>query len=337
MRSEEMNIGLVYDLRSDYLKMGYSEEETAEFDSEETINSIETALKECGHKVELVGSYFALQKKLAAQKRWDLVFNISEGMHGLGREALVPCVLDAYGIPYTFSDPLTVSLTLHKGVAKHVMRGQGVRTADFTVVNCMAEIADVDMNYPLFVKPAAEGTGKGITEKSIVYNAAELKRVCTELLVRYNQPVIVETLLPGREFTVGIMGTGAGARSVGVMEIIPRKNEGVFVYTYDNKENCEKLLDYVMVTDETADACAAEALKAYKALGCRDAGRVDVRLDKDGLPSVMEINPLPGLHPTHSDLPMIWTKSGRSYRQLICGIAAAAKERVICPKEDKAI
>lgn len=322
-----MRIGFVYDLRTDYIKMGYSEEETAEFDSEETVSSIETALKECGHQVERIGNYFALQKKLAAQKTWDLVFNIAEGMHGLGRESLVPCVLDAYGINYTFSDPMAISLTLHKGMAKHVLKGCGIATADFEVVNTAEEIDRVKLPFPLFVKPAAEGTGKGITNRSVVTNITELKEMCTELLAVYRQPVLVETLLTGREFTVGVMGQGAKAHSVGVMEVVSRKNEGVFVYSYENKEHCEKLLDYTIVTGELADRVADAAVRAYQVIGCRDAGRVDVRLDEKGVPNVIELNPLPGLHPTHSDLPMIWTKSGKSYRQLICGIAARAKER----------
>lgn len=334
---EYVNIGLVYDLRSDYLKMGYSEEDTAEFDSEETIDAIETALAECGHYVERVGNFFSLQKKLAAHKSWDLVFNIAEGLYGLGRESLVPCMLDAYGVNYTFSDPLAVNLTLHKGMAKHVLRGHGVRTADFAVVNSVSDIDSVNLPYPLFVKPAAEGTGKGISERSVIRNSSELKRMCTELLVKYRQPVLVETLLSGREFTVGIMGTGPGAYSVGVMEISPKKSEEVFVYSYDNKERCEELLDYMIAADPAAEKAAEEALKAYRAIGCRDAGRVDVRLDSFGEANVIEINPLPGLNPTHSDLPMIWTKSGKSYRQLICGIAAQAKERTELGRENKAV
>ncbi|WP_041230125.1 D-alanine--D-alanine ligase [Deferribacteres bacterium DY0037] len=332
-----MNIGLVYDLRSDYLKMGFSEEDTAEFDSEETISAIETALCECGHSVERIGNYFALHKKLAAQKSWDLVFNIAEGLYGMGRESLVPCVLDAYGINYTFSDPLAISLTLHKGMAKHILKGCGVATADFAVVNNLGDIDSINLGFPLFAKPAAEGTGKGISDRSIVWNSADLKRVCTELLVRYSQPVLVEKLLEGREFTVGIIGSGSEAVSVGVMEILPRNKEGIFVYSYENKENCESLLDYSLVYGDTADRCADVALRAYRALGCRDAGRVDVRLDGDGIANVIELNPLPGLHPTHSDLPMIWTKAGMSYRQLICSIAAKAKARVEHIQESKAI
>jgi len=332
-----MNIGFVYDLRSDYLKLGYSEEETAEFDSEETIASIETALKECGHSVERIGNYFSLQKKLAAHKSWDMVFNIAEGLHGMGRESLVPCLLDAYGINYTFSDPLAISLTLHKGMAKHIFKGCGVPTVDFAVVNTLTDVEKVNFGFPLFVKPVAEGTGKGVSENSIVNTPFELMKTCSELLAKYKQPVLVEKLLDGREFTVGILGTGDDAVSVGVMEIVPRVKNGVFVYSYESKENCEQLLDYIIVKDEVADSCADVALKAYKAIGCRDAGRVDVRLDSNGVANVIEINPLPGLHPTHSDLPMIWTKSGKSYRQLICSIVGKAKERMVLAKESKAI
>lgn len=139
----------------------------------------------------------------------------------------------------------------------------------------------------------------------------ELRTVCTELLATYRQPVLVEKLLTGREFTVGIMGGYASsAESIGVMEITPKVSEDIFVYSYENKEHCEKLLDYTIVDDEIAEACSIEALKAYRAIGCRDAARVDVRLDGRNRANVIEINPLPGLHPTHSDLPMIWTKKG---------------------------
>ena len=129
-----MNIGITYDLRDDYLSEGYSYEETAEFDRIDTIDGIDEALQALGHTTDRIGNVKQLVKRLAAGHRWDLVFNIAEGMHGAGREALVPALLDAYRIPYTFSDPFVLTLTLHKGLTKTIIRAAGIRTADFVVV-----------------------------------------------------------------------------------------------------------------------------------------------------------------------------------------------------------
>ena len=157
-----MHIGLTYDLRDDYLAAGYGEEETAEFDRIATIDALEGALRAGGHRTDRIGHAARLARLLTTGRRWDLVFNIAEGLHGLGREAQVPALLELYGIPYTFSDPLTMSLTLHKGLTKLVVRDAGLPTPDFAVVARLEDLAGVDLPYPLFAKPIAEGTGKGI-------------------------------------------------------------------------------------------------------------------------------------------------------------------------------
>ena len=159
-------IGITYDLREDYAHAGYDEEETAEFDGIETIAAIEGALCSLGHATDRIGHAGTLVRRLATGHRWDLVFNIAEGMHGFGRQALVPALLDAYEIPYTFSDPLSLSVTLHKGMAKHIVRDQGIPTADFAIVSDLADLKDVALPFPLFVKPVAEGTSKGISTSS---------------------------------------------------------------------------------------------------------------------------------------------------------------------------
>ncbi len=158
-----MRIGLTYDLRSEYLAMGYSEDETAEFDREETIEGLESALRRIGHDTDRIGHVKRLAERLVQGHRWDLVFNIAEGLHGIGREAQVPALLDAYGIPYTFSDPLVMSLTLHKGMTKRVIRDAGVPTCAFAVVEVPEDAAAVTFGAPYFVKPVAEGTGKGVS------------------------------------------------------------------------------------------------------------------------------------------------------------------------------
>jgi D-alanine-D-alanine ligase len=256
-----------------------------------------------------------------------MVFNIAEGLSGFGREAQVPALLEAYQIPYTFSDPLVLSLTLHKAMAKHVIRDMGVPTPDFVVVEKESDTQRVDLAFPLFAKPVAEGTGKGINPSSKIKSKSELRSVCAELLRTYKQPVLVETFLPGREFTVGILGTGEDARSIGVMEVFLKADAEAEVYSYLNKEKCEDLVEYRIVDDAAAEQAASVALDAWKGLGCRDAGRIDLRVDGDGTPKLMELNPLAGLHPEHSDLCIIASKVGLSYPSLIGEIMASARKR----------
>jgi D-alanine-D-alanine ligase len=328
-----MNIGFTYDLRSDYLAMGYSPEATAEFDSEVTVDAIAGTIEELGHKVTRIGHVKSLAQQLVAGQRWHLVFNICEGLHGIAREAQVPALLDAYDIPYTFSDPLVTALTLHKGMTKTVVRAAGVRTPNFLLVSTLEDLKDVTLKPPLFAKPVAEGTGKGVSPLSRIQSLEQLRPVCEQLLAQFHQPVLVEEYLPGREFTIGVRGTGAAASVIGTFEIVllPAAEDGI--YSYANKENSEELVRYELRRPDDSVVADAEALTlaAWRALGCRDAGRIDVRCDADGRPSFIEVNPLAGLHPTHSDLPMICAAVGMSYRDLIAGIIDSASHRISHP------
>jgi D-alanine-D-alanine ligase len=324
---EMMKVGITYDLRDEYIARGCGLEETAEFDRADTIEAIERALQELGHETDRIGHIRALSARLAAGDRWELVFNIAEGLKGFGREAQVPALLEAYNVPYTFSDPLVLSLTLHKGMAKHVIRDLGIPTPDFAVIESEEDISRMDLPFPLFAKPVAEGTGKGVNSTSIIHERSTLTSTCRRLLTIYSQPVLVERYLSGREFTVGILGTGTKAAVVGVMEVILQSAAEPDVYSYRNKEWCEEFVTYRLVNDSMALTAADVALSAYRGLGCRDAGRVDLRVDEDGIPNFMEVNPLAGLHPEHSDLCMIASKVGMAYGRLIQAIIASALER----------
>jgi len=315
-------------LRSEYLKQGYSEEETAEFDKEETVEAIESTLNQIGYETERIGNVKQLATELVMGKRWDIVFNICEGMYGIGREAQVPALLDAYNIPYTFSGPLVLALTLHKAMTKSVVRDAGVPTPAYHVVHKPEDINKVKLPFPLFAKPLAEGTGKGIDSNSVIQDQKQLEQRCLYLLNQFKQPVLVETYLSGREFTVGIVGTGEEARSVGVMEIILNEKAEKNVYSYVNKEECEELVEYVLVKGPVAEACEKVSLDAWRALGCEDAGRVDVRHDGAGIPNFIEVNPLAGIHPEHSDLPILSTKNGISYPELMKMIMDSAVKKV---------
>lgn len=328
MIERRLKIGMTYDLRDEYLAEGYGEEETAEFDRPETIDAIEQALSELGYDTDRIGHIRALTGRLAAGQRWDLVFNIAEGLHGFGREAQAPALLEAFGIPYTFSDVLMLSLTLHKGMTKRVLRDAGIATADFAVIETEEQIASISLPYPLFAKPVAEGTGKGITAASKIATGEALTNVCRRLLAEFRQPVLVETFLPGREFTVGIIGTGLEAYATEVMEVLLKPRAESHAYSYFNKENFTKLVEYRLVDDAEAVCAGRTALAAWRLLGCRDAGRVDLRSDAAGRPNFIEINPLAGLHPRHSDLPIIFTLMGKTYLQLIDLIMCSALKRI---------
>jgi D-alanine-D-alanine ligase len=324
-----LRIGFTYDLKADYLAIGFSEHAVAEFDSDVTIDAVAGALESLGHQVVRIGHVKALAARLVAGERWDLVFNIAEGVAGFGRESQVPALLDAYEIPYTFSDPLVCALTLHKGMAKQVARGCGVPTPDFAVVTTAAEAAAVDLPLPLFVKPVAEGTSKGVTSKSLVSTRAALVEVCTELLAEYREPVLIERFLSGREFTVGVLGTGDDARALATLEVVLREGADTGVYSYRNKAQWRELVEYRLL--ETA-ALRREvedvALATWRCLGCRDAGRVDVRLDAAGKAQLLEVNPLAGLTPGHSDLPIMAELKGVEYKALIAEILRRATTRL---------
>lgn len=325
--SHKRIIGLTYDLRDDYLREGYSLEETAEFDKPDTILAIENVLSQNGYATDRIGHIQALTRRLAAGDRWDLVFNIAEGLHGFGREAQVPALLDAYKIPYTFSDALGHSLTLHKGMTKHVVRDLGIPTPDFAVVSGPEDIGLVHLPFPLFAKPVAEGTGKGITALSKIDNADNLRRVCLTLLETFRQPVLVETYLPGREFTVGIVGTGKDARALGAMEVILNPEAEQHAYSYDNKENYENLVRYTAVADAEAKRAMDISLKVWCGLGLKDGGRIDLRSDAHGAPHFIEVNSLAGLNPVRSDLPILCGLVGISFHELITDILNSAIKR----------
>jgi D-alanine-D-alanine ligase len=312
-----MRFGVTYDLRSDYRALGYGEEETAEFDAEETIAAICEALAGLGHVPERIGGIRPLTEKLAAGARWDAVFNICEGLKGVAREAQVPALLEAYDIPYVFSDPLTLALCLDKALTKRVLRDAGVPTADFALIESEADIAKVAMEFPLFLKPVSEGSGKGVDARSRVTNPAELESVARDLLARFRQPVLVEEFLPGREFTIGITGTGDQASVLGIIEIVPTEKYIGEAYGFENKSDWEGKLDIVPVDDAEARAAGAVALAAWRVLRCRDGGRADIRLGRDGQPRFIEVNPLAGIRPGYSDLCFIADFQKVSYQQLI--------------------
>jgi D-alanine-D-alanine ligase len=326
-----LRLALCYDLKGDYLAAGFSPEEVMELDEEDTIAELESALVQSGHRVERAGRGVDLARRLAAGERWDLVFNIAEGIRGRSRESQVPALCELFDQPYTFSDPLTCGLTLDKPLAKRLVRDCGLPTPPFVVVETAEEAVRLaettTLEPPLFAKPAAEGSSKGVTARSRVDRLADLPEVCAGLLRTFRQPVLVERYLPGRELTVGIVGNGSGAEAVGVLEVcfVPGADEA---YTALNKDEWQERVRYRLLDGEPlADRAREVALGVYRALSCRDTARVDLRCDEHGEPCFLEVNPLPGLHPIRSDLPILWRLAGHSYPDLLGRIVDAAARR----------
>jgi D-alanine-D-alanine ligase len=300
-------------------------DETAEFDKQETVDALENSLNIMGHETESIGNTFQLIDALAAGKRWDMVFNIAEGLYGDGRESVVPAILDQYKIPYVFSGPVIMGLSLNKHIAKLVVSAAGVPVSPGHLISELRDLENCILQFPLFVKPVSEGTGKGITEKSLVKTPSELKKMVEWILGEFRQPALIEEYLPGREFTVGIIGYGEEAVAIGGMEVICANN---LPYSVEVKENYQNYCTYKPLDPDITDECKAVALGAWRALDAVDAGRVDLKADRYGKICFIEANPLAGLNPVHSDLPILSRMYGIDYQTLMEMIMKAALKRI---------
>jgi D-alanine-D-alanine ligase len=215
---------------------------------------------------------------------------------------------------------------MDKALAKLVVRQAGINTPDFAVVRSARDLQSVKLPYPLFVKPLAEGTSKGVHETSKVADRQGLTAKCLEVLKTYRQPALVETYLPGREFTVGLVGAGATARVIGVAEVTFKPGGDPSAYSYRNKMDAYDVL--TLATDPLAAAAGGVALAAWRALGCRDAGRIDIRCDAEGQPAFIEVNPLAGLRPDWSELCVLAEQARMPYNALIGAILSEAIARI---------
>jgi D-alanine-D-alanine ligase len=323
-----LSIGLCYDLKEDYLEAGFAPEDVLEFDSEDTIVGLGDALVGLGHTVERIGRGQELARRLVGGERWDLIFNICEGVWGRSREAQVPALCELFDQPYTFADPLTCAVTLDKAAAKRIVRDHGLPTAAFAVVGTPEEADAVDLAVPLFLKPLAEGSSKGVSPHSLARSRDGLATACRAMLAQYRQPVLVEAFLPGREVTVGIVGYGANATVVGVMEVSFTAQAEAAAYTALNKEEYLERVAYRLLGDDPlAEHARGLALAIFAVLGCRDAARVDLRCDAGGRLHFLEVNPLPGINHVRSDLPIMARLAGVPYRELIGAIVDSARGR----------
>jgi D-alanine-D-alanine ligase len=328
-----MKIGLSYDLKSEItLAQGHPDDALEEYDSTETVDGIAAALESLGHSVVKMsgGRKFLVN---VIQRYVDFVFNISEGRGNYrSREAQIPAILEMLDIPYSGSDPQCLAVALDKPLTKKLVQASGIHTPRWEVVKDrqeMKEICQDSFPLPAFIKPASEGSSKGIRLGCRVEDRDQMAAVIGTMFEQYQQPVMVEEFISGDEVTVGVVGNSP-PQILGIMRILPKKRSTDFVYSLEVKRDWQNQVDYecpAQLEAKVLKKIADFSLRAFDTLGCRDFARLDFRLDRKGTPCFLEINPLPGLNPKSSDLPIMAYKMGWNYQDLISSVLDAALER----------
>ncbi len=309
----------------------------SEFDSEETVFDIASTIKGLGHDVCLVE---ANDRKALINffqnNSVDIVFNIAEGANSRFRESEVPALLDFLNIPYTGSNSFTLALALNKAMTKRIFRCEDIPTPNFQIFHSADEPLNPHLVFPLIVKPNYEGSGKGISSSSVVHNEKGLRAQVESVMANYRQEALVEEFIEGKELTVGILANGK-AQALPILEIdfSDCQKSGEYFYSWKMKEfqgnkemGCTPNFHCpARIPEAVARKVKDAALSAHKALGCFDISRTDIRLSRDNIPYVLEVNPLPGLDPQESNFPMISRSAGIEYHDLIKMILANAMER----------
>lgn len=323
-------VAVMFNLKGDPPDDGEPPDSHAEYDSESTVNAVAEAFRAYGHDVCLIEGNEAAYLKLR-QRRPDVVFNMCEGLRGESRESHVPSMLEMLGIPYTGSGVLALAITLDKALTKKVLAYHDIPTAKFKVFASEAGVDARGLEFPVFVKPVHEGSSMGISPSCRCEDAAEMRAEIKRLVGLYHQPVLVEEFLPGQEFTVGILGNKKPI-TFPIMEInfdaVPKEHGRI--YSRQFKTDWFEDIYYLCPAPIPAELEAKvkeTALKTYRVLDCKDLARVDLRLDKKGVPNVLEVNPLPGMVPGFSDYPRIAEKGGWSYTELVNGILESSLRR----------
>jgi D-alanine-D-alanine ligase len=323
-----LRIGIAYNLKK-HVASDIPDAE-AEYDDFDTILAIKNALDDHRFRIELFEATEELPQKLK-DSRPDMVFNIAEGTGGRGREAQVPAILNLFQIPFTGSDETTLCIALDKALTKRILATYHIRTPKYKVMTKDKPLSAGGLTYPVIVKPNAEGSSKGISGLSFVSSGSELRSILSRNIELYNQDMLAEEYIDGREFTVGILGNGKDTRIFPPMEIIYKdKNNSCNIYSYEVKKNFRDYISYECPARTSASIrteIEMTARKIYEILNCRDFARIDFRLSSTGQLYFIEINPLPGLAPGYSDFPMIAEFNGMDYASLVRSILFSALKR----------
>lgn len=332
-------VGIIYNLKKGI--KSEIEDAEAEYDSIDTVNAIKTVLENHNILTVLLEADVSLPQKLR-ETHIDIAFNIAEGINGRGREAQIPALLNMFGIPYTGSDETTLCVALDKALTKRLLSTYHINTPDYTVIpkNFMSYVTHIKkLNYPVIVKPNAEGSSKGISNISIAESPETLYKLAEQNIGMYKEDMLAEEYIEGREFTVGIIENGNETHVFTPMEILfTRETQGDFhVYSYNVKKDYKRFVRYecpAVIDKKIEDKMIKTARRIYDVLGCRDFARIDFRIGNDGNIYFIEINPLPGLAPGYSDYPMLAEFCGVSYDMLIINILNAALKRCDIKQQD---
>jgi len=326
--SKPITVGIIYNLKKGIV--GKTEDVEAEYDSIDTVTNLKRAFEGENYIVKLIEADENLPYKLKDTKI-DIAFNIAEGSSGRGREAQVPSLLNMYKIPYTGSDETTLAMALDKALTKRYMSTFGVKTPGYMTVSSVEQLKDFNLNYPVIVKPNAEGSSKGITSFCVAKNDGELLKLVEKDLELYGDYMLIEEFISGREFTVGMVGNGSSLKVFPPMEIKYKQNLNEFnIYSYEVKKEYLKYISYecpANLTSEQLEVMVDSAKKVFNGLKCYDFCRADFMMDKNGEVYFIECNPLPGLAKGYSDLPMLAAFSGVEYESLVCTILKDGIER----------
>ncbi len=311
----------------------------AEWDSFETIDAVRNALEKSHNVIMIEADEFAFEKFKQHKNQIDIVFNIAEGLNGISREAQIPAMLDMLKIPYTGSDPLTLATCLDKSRTKEILLYNKIKTAKFFVAENVDDLSNFKLKFPVIIKPVAEGSSKGIFNSSFVTNKKDLFSAVENYISNYNQPALIEEYLPGREFTVAILGNDENAVALPVVEInfdeLPEDTVPIYSFEakwiFDTRENPLDIFSCpANISAELENKIKEVALRTYKVLRCKDWSRIDIRLDQNGEPNIIEINPLPGILPNPEDnscFPKAARAYGLSYDEMLNKVLLASAKR----------
>jgi D-alanine-D-alanine ligase len=328
-----MRIGLAYDLKDNIKVQGnIPDDALEEYDSPETVEGIAAALESQGHTVIRLGGGRDFLLKVT-EETVDIVFNIAEGLGNYrSREAQVPSVLEMLDIPYVGADPQCLAVCLDKALTKKIMVMSGIATPRWELISNPRQLNQISWDnfpFPVFIKPAYEGSSKGIRLNSMVNEVNQIIETGEKILQTYRQPIMVEQYIDGDELTVGMIGNSP-SRVLGIMKVVPRKKVKHFIYSLEVKRDWENLVYYecpARLEPSTRQAINDSSQRIMEILGCRDFARIDYKLGTDGKPYFLEINPLAGLNPRSSDLSIMAGKLGLTYEGLISEILESAKGR----------
>jgi D-alanine-D-alanine ligase len=296
-KKHRKKVGLTYDLKTDYIfKEGDPPDKNAEFDHPNTIDVISDAIESAGHIVHRIGNIHNLIEQISSLDV-DIVFNICEGTEGRNRESQVPMMLELKGIPYVGADALSQGLTLDKILAKNILRANGIPTPGYIQIKNPLNMNGAALSFPLIVKPRFEGSSKGLNNDSVVKDRKSLLRQAKRIIDTYNQPALAEEFISGQEFTVAVIGNNKPkAMPVVQIEIDGKLQLDELFYTFPLiHSDAIRYICPARISKRMQKRLQHLAIETYLVTECRDFGRVDIRVDKDKNPFVLEINPLPSL------------------------------------------